>query len=74
MKVDVDLKFGQGIYLKNDPEQTEYLLSRIILEPKGRITLEIMGPDGEFMEIPEILTTKERDMTKTLGIENKEED
>jgi hypothetical protein len=26
------------------------------------------------MEIPEILTTKEKDMTKTLGIENKEED
>jgi hypothetical protein len=74
MKVDVDYKFGQGVYLKNDPEQVEYLLSRIILEPKGRITLEIMGPDGEFMEIPEILTTKEKDMTKTLGIENKEED
>jgi hypothetical protein len=74
MKVDIEYKFGQGVYLKNDPEQTEYLLSRIILEPKGRITLEIMGPDGEFMEIPEILTTKEKDMTKTLGIENKEED
>jgi hypothetical protein len=74
MKVDVDYKFSMGIFLKNDPEQVEYLLSRIILEPKGRITLEIMGPDGEFMEIPEILTTKEKDMTKTLGIENKEED
>jgi hypothetical protein len=74
MKVDIEYKFCQGVYLKNDPEQTEYLLSRIILEPKGRITLEIMGPDGEFMEIPEILTTKEKDMTKTLVIENKEED
>lgn len=74
MKIDIDYKFGQAIFLKNDPEQMEYLLSRIILEPKGRLTLEIMAPDGEFMEIPELLTTKERDMTKTLGIENKEED
>lgn len=73
MKVDIDYKFTQPIYLKNDPEQTEYLLSRIILEPKGRITLEIMGPDGEFMEIPEGLTSKEKDMTKTLGIEQKED-
>lgn len=74
MKIDIDYKFGQPIYLKNDVEQTEYLLSRIILEPKGKLILELMSPEGEFMEIPELLTSKEEDKTKKLGIDSKEED
>lgn len=73
MKVDIDYKFFQSIYLKNDPEQVEYLLNRVILEHKGRLSLEVMGPDGELFEVAEGLTSKERDMTKTLGIDKPED-
>lgn len=69
MKVEIDYKFGQSVYLRNDPEQLEYLINRIIIEPKARLCFELLGPDGEFSEIPELLISKERDMLKVAGIE-----
>ena len=73
MKVDIEYKHGQSLYLKNDEEQKEYLLHRIILLPKGQIILEIFGND-EFFEVPEIFVTKEKDKSKVLGIEKGEDD
>lgn len=67
MKIELDYKFGQSIYIKNDDEQREYLLNRIILENKGRASLELLAPDVEIFEVNEIHTTKEIDNLKRLG-------
>jgi hypothetical protein len=72
MKVDIDYKFGQSVYLKNDPEQLEYLIHRVILQ-KGSVVIEIFGGQQEYIEVPEIFITKERDQSKMLGIEKEEE-
>lgn len=72
MKIEIDYKFGQVIYIKNDEEQREYLLNRIIIEPKGMISLELMAPDGELFEVKEMHTSKERDMLKVAGVPNNE--
>lgn len=74
MKIEIPYKFGQSVYLKNDPEQSEFLLNRIILCQKGVIILEVFGNDGEFFEVPEIMATSEPDQTKILGLDKKEED
>ena len=64
MKVDIDYKFGQSIFIKNDIEQVEYLLNRIILENKGKITLELLSPNGDLIEVSEMHTLRERDIVK----------
>lgn len=74
MKVDIDYKWGQSIYLVNDSDQVEFRLNRIILEPKGRITLELLSPSGEMFEVPEIHTTKEIDILKKTTDKNSETD
>ena len=74
MKVDIPYKFGQSIFLKNDIEQIEYLLSRIILESKGRIVLELMTPIGEYIEVSEMMVRVDKDILKTLNAEKKEEE
>ena len=76
MKIDLDYKFGQSIFIKNDDEQREYLLHRIILEPKGRVVLELFTAECEIVEVPETYITKERDVLKATGAteKDKEED
>jgi hypothetical protein len=73
VKVDLDYKFGQILWLKNDPEQQEYLINRIILE-KGRVVFELFTPLGEYVEVPEFMITKERDELKAAGVTRKDED
>lgn len=73
MKIDIPYKFGQSVYLKNDLEQHEYLINRIILEPGRKVVLEIMNGIGEFIEVQENLVMIEKDIEKKLGIEKKEE-
>lgn len=72
MKIELDYKFGQSIYIKNDDEQREYLLNRIILENKGRVSLELLAPDGEIFEVNEMHVSKERDILKAAGVDDKE--
>jgi len=75
MKIDLDYKFGQIIYLRNDPEQIEYLLSRIFLGQKGLISLELFdGIAGVCFEVAEIFTSKVKDVLKASGIEKKDEE
>ena len=74
MKVDIDYKFGQSLYIKSDPEQIEYLLNRIILEPKGRLSLELLHPDGSLFEILEMHLSKQKDILKASGVDNSEVD
>jgi hypothetical protein len=74
IKAELDYKWGQPIFLKNDPEQAEYRLHRIILEQKGLITLELFSPMAEIIEVSEIHTTKERDDVKAMGGKKENED
>lgn len=67
MKVSIDYTWGDSVYIKNDSDQIEYRINRIILEQKGLLTLEVYCPDGELMELPEIHASKERDIVKALG-------
>lgn len=73
MKIDIPYKFGQSVYLKNDLEQHEYLINRIILEPGRKVVLELMNGIGEFIEVQENLIRPEKDVLKTLDINKKEE-
>lgn len=73
MKIDVDYKLGQKVYLKNDPEQSPQLVSRIILEAKGAVTLELFTHLAEYIEVPEFLVTKERNELKAAGVDKDED-
>lgn len=73
MKIELDYKFGQSIYLKNDDQQIEYLLNRIILEQKGRIALELLTPLGELIEVAEMHCSKEPDVLKKAGVPRDED-
>lgn len=74
IKAELNYKWGQSIYLKNDPEQSEYRLHRIILEQKGLVTLELFTPEAEVIEVAEIHTTTERDVLKAMGDSKKDAD
>jgi hypothetical protein len=77
MIVKIEYKFGQAIYIKNDDEQIEYRLNRIILEQKNLLTLELLNRDGELVEVAEIHCSKEKDKLRMIGsvnIENQEKD
>ena len=74
MKWEGDYKFGQPLYLKNDPDQRKYLLNRIILEPKGRICLEVLSDAGELLQILEMHISKEKDIVRTFENNSKGED
>jgi hypothetical protein len=66
MRIEIDYKIGQPVYIRHDPEQVEYRLNRIIIEQKGLLSLEILGADGEAFEIYEIHCSKERDVLRTM--------
>ena len=66
MKYESNYKFGCSIYLVNDPEQVEYRLNRIFIAPKGIISLELLSPAGEVMEVFEIHTAREKNIWKAL--------
>jgi hypothetical protein len=74
MKYESDYKFGQSIYLLNDIEQEEYRLNRILIAPKGVISLELFSPDGEVIEVLELHTSKSKDILKSLESDGKNED
>lgn len=60
MKVELDYKFEQPIYLRNDPDQQVYYLNRIILAPKGRVILELFSSLGDIIEANEAYCSKEK--------------
>jgi len=67
VKVELDYKFEQEIYLKNDESQSVYYLHRIILAPKGRVILELFSSMGDVIEANENYCSKE----KVLIFDNK---
>jgi hypothetical protein len=49
-------------------------LNRIIIAPKGVISLELFSPDGEVIEVLELHTSKSKDILKSLESDGKNED
>lgn len=74
MKVDIDYRFGQSLYIVNDEEQLEYRLHRVIICPKGIVVLELFKGDGDIIEIPEVFISKERDVVKATGGNKKDDE
>lgn len=75
MKYESDYKWGQSIYIKNDPEQTEYRLNRVFLAPKGYVSLELFdAASGDVFEVWEFHTSKEIDKLKLAGVDKKDDD
>lgn len=72
MKVQIPYRFKQSVYLINDIDQIEYLVHRIILEPKGKIVLELFAPNGDYFEVPEDYVLNEKD--KLTGLKKEEDE
>lgn len=64
MKVEVPFHYGQSVYIKNDPEQIEYLIDEIILCPGKVIHLNVIDAAGAVLRISEFLINTERDIIK----------
>ena len=73
MTVQFNYREGQRIYLVNDPEQVEYRLNRIIYSFCDRLELELFCPDGEILVVPEVHTSKKKDIVKMLNSSAKED-
>lgn len=74
MKVDIGYRFNQIVYLKNDREQAENYIKRIILEPKGRIVLELFSPTGDIFEAYEEFVSSVKSIITPLGDSDDEEE
>lgn len=62
-------KFGDTLYIKNDPEQNPYMFVGLIHRPTG-IIYEISFV-GEVSEVYDFETSETKDQFMTLGIEDK---
>jgi hypothetical protein len=69
MKNETEYKCGESVYLRNDPEQNEYLIDEIHLLPKNVIVLQLLSPLGDYIPVQSINVSKERNMEKVLGYE-----
>lgn len=70
MKIEIDYKFGQIVYLKNDPEQGEYLIKELSFLPKWILMIELLTPTGEYIKVWEGMLSTERNNLKTLSIKD----
>jgi len=69
MKIEIDYKIGQSLYLKNDPEQIEFRLNRIIIDQKNLLSFELLNIEGELIEVNEIHCSREKNILKASGID-----
>ena len=74
MKLEFDYKRGQTVYLKNDPEQSEYLIRRVIFDFQKTLILELFTPSDDYIEVPESFINTDIDKSKMLGLDEKEKE
>jgi hypothetical protein len=72
IKVKTDLEFGDVFYLKNDTEQLEHLLVGVIFLPGNQIKF-LLSYLGEVCEVWDFEASKDRDDSKVLNFEPKED-
>lgn len=74
IRIKIDLDFGQSIWLKNDPDQEEYILSRVLISPGNQIKFELSYL-GSTVEVYDFEISTEPDKLKMLkSKENGEDD
>jgi hypothetical protein len=67
IKINVDFKIGQTVFLKTDPEQFERLVTAIVVENKDISYQLSCGEDQSIHSDYEI--SAEKDELKRLGVE-----
>lgn len=73
IKIRTDLDFGQKFYLRGDDDQLEYQLVGITIMP-GNILKFILSRMGDMIEVYDFEASIEKDLTKTLDIDAKDDD
>jgi len=68
MIIKTKYKFGDILYLKTDPEQTENTLIAVIQEP-GALAYRLRDISGEIMEVYDFEVSEIRDPFKSMGID-----
>ena len=72
MTIKTKYKFGDTLYIKNDPEQSEYFLVGLIARPSG--ILYELSFLGEILIVNEFEISETKDPLKTMGIDKEEEE
>lgn len=72
MTIKSKYSYEESVYVKNDPEQLEYIVVGIIGRP-GSISLELSRL-GDLIELYEFEVCKDKDELKYLGVNKKEEE
>jgi hypothetical protein len=71
MVIKTKYKFGDILYLKTDPEQTEHTLIAVIQEP-GSLVYRLRDIGAETVEVYEFEVSDTKDPLKSMGIDSKE--
>jgi hypothetical protein len=73
IKIKTDLNFGQVIYIKNDPYQSEHILTGVKVLPQNQIKF-ILSYLGDEVEIYDFECSTDRDDEKYMQNLDKDED
>lgn len=71
MVIKTKFKFGDSVYVKNDPAQLEYILIGVIQRP-GAMSYELSYL-GEVIEVYEFEVSDTKDILKSLDLGTNEE-
>lgn len=73
ISLKTDLNWGDVFYIKNDPDQFEHLLVGVIHLPGKQLKFQLSYM-GEVITVWDFEVSKDRDTSKMLAIEPKEDD
>jgi hypothetical protein len=73
MIIKTKYKFGDVLFLKTDPEQSETTLIAVIQEP-GALVYRLRDINNEIIEVYEFEVSEVRDPLKTMGIDPEPEE
>lgn len=72
MVIKTKYKFGDILYLKTDPEQTENTLIAVIQEP-GALVYRLRNNASDIIEVYEFEVSDLKDLAKTMGLDKKDD-
>lgn len=72
MVIKTKFKFGDSVYVKNDPAQLEYHLIGVIQRPSGM--LYELSYLGDIIELYEFEVSDSKDILKALDVDKNDED
>jgi len=72
MTIKSKYKFGDILYIKNDPDQSEYFFVGLVARPSG--ILYELSFLGEILTVNEFEISEVKDPLKMMGIDKEEEE